>query len=206
MKPPLPNFEKEKPSTRIEKTRQRILEAARQEFSRHGYSGGTTRSIAAAAGVSELTLFRHFATKKNLFLAMVSRFSALPDLQNTLAESLTGDPQQDLKRIATAFLNTTIARRSEILMTLREAETLPELREISATVPRMQREMLAAYLQRQMERGLLRRMDPDLAAQTFLGMLFAYAIRDFIEDAVQQVPLEPVVSFFVDVFLKGMIE
>jgi len=137
---------------------------------------------------------------------MVSRFSALPDLQNTLAESLTGDPQQDLKRIATAFLNTTIARRSEILMTLREAETLPELREISATVPRMQREMLAAYLQRQMERGLLRRMDPDLAAQTFLGMLFAYAIRDFIEDAVQQVPLEPVVSFFVDVFLKGMIE
>jgi len=47
---------------------ERILEAARRVFMKHGY-GASTAKIAKAAGVSEGSLFKHFQTKCNLFLA-----------------------------------------------------------------------------------------------------------------------------------------
>src|SRR6202161_361778 len=50
-------------------TQDRILEAAVQLFSRQGYSGRSTHEIARLAGVSEVTVFRHFARKRDLFWA-----------------------------------------------------------------------------------------------------------------------------------------
>ncbi|BDZ68394.1 TetR/AcrR family transcriptional regulator [Methanobacterium ferruginis] len=48
-------------------TENKILDAALKLFAEKGYVGATTRLIAQEAGVSELTLFRRFKTKDNLF-------------------------------------------------------------------------------------------------------------------------------------------
>jgi len=50
-----------------DKTEQKILDAALKLFSEKGYKGATTRVIAQKSGFSELTLFRKFKTKENLF-------------------------------------------------------------------------------------------------------------------------------------------
>ncbi len=52
--------------TRSERTREALLTAALELFAEHGYDGTTTAAIAARAGVSEMTLFRHFPTKSAL--------------------------------------------------------------------------------------------------------------------------------------------
>ena len=52
-------------------THERILAAAAQIFAEQGYIRATTRAIAAAAGVNEVTLFRHFGSKKNLAQAAI---------------------------------------------------------------------------------------------------------------------------------------
>jgi AcrR family transcriptional regulator len=44
-----------------------LIGAAQQVFAARGYSGATTAEIATAAGVAESALFRHFATKAELF-------------------------------------------------------------------------------------------------------------------------------------------
>ncbi len=49
-------------------THERLQAAALQLFVEHGYAGTTTAQIAAEAGVSEMTLFRHFPTKESLLL------------------------------------------------------------------------------------------------------------------------------------------
>ncbi len=54
--------------TKRERTRQRIVAAALELFEEHGYDRTTTAQIAAAAAVSEMTLFRHFASKDRLLL------------------------------------------------------------------------------------------------------------------------------------------
>ncbi|MBC2721452.1 TetR/AcrR family transcriptional regulator [Desulfosporosinus sp.] len=52
--------------------RQDILEAAINVFTKKGYNGSTTAEIARAAGVAEGTIFRHFATKKELLIAVLT--------------------------------------------------------------------------------------------------------------------------------------
>lgn len=51
-----------------EQTRQRLAAVALDLFEAHGYAKTTTVQIAEAAGVSEMTLFRHFASKDRLLL------------------------------------------------------------------------------------------------------------------------------------------
>lgn len=54
-----------------EERRQEILEAALKVFSEKGYKGATTAEIAHRAGIAEGTIFRHFATKKELLTAVL---------------------------------------------------------------------------------------------------------------------------------------
>src|SRR5258708_13100005 len=48
-----------------------LLRAAIETFARHGFAGTKTKDIALAAGVSEAILFRHFATKEDLYHAIL---------------------------------------------------------------------------------------------------------------------------------------
>jgi len=52
--------------------RQLILSAAKLCFSRHGFAGTTTKSVAAAAAISEGLLFKHFPTKSALYAEILA--------------------------------------------------------------------------------------------------------------------------------------
>src|SRR6516164_1644102 len=51
--------------------RRQLIRSAVDLFSRHGFSGTRTKDIAASCGVSEAILFRHFATKEDLYRAIL---------------------------------------------------------------------------------------------------------------------------------------
>lgn len=52
--------------------RELILGAAKRCFARHGFAGTTTKSVAAAASISEALLFKHFPSKSALFAEILS--------------------------------------------------------------------------------------------------------------------------------------
>jgi AcrR family transcriptional regulator len=52
--------------------RQLILGAAKRCFARHGYTGTTTKSVAAAAAISEALLFKHFPSKAALYAEILA--------------------------------------------------------------------------------------------------------------------------------------
>src|SRR5215813_15002443 len=54
-----------------EDRRLQILKVAMRLFSQNGFRGTTTKEIALAAGVSEAMVFRHFATKQELYAAIL---------------------------------------------------------------------------------------------------------------------------------------
>ena len=68
-------------------TRQRLLNAAFQSFSRDGFHRATTREIARRAKVNEVTLFRHFRNKKHLLRAVLEHGLAR---DTALMEALAG--------------------------------------------------------------------------------------------------------------------
>jgi AcrR family transcriptional regulator len=61
--------------------RQLILSAAKRCFARHGFAGTTTKSVAAAAAISEGLLFKHFPSKAALYAEILAEeCEADPDL------------------------------------------------------------------------------------------------------------------------------
>lgn len=187
-----------------EETRQRILNAAAQFFAERGFAGAATRQIAAAAGVNEVTLFRHFGTKAALYEETVRRNSALPGMAAAIQSQMTGDYRQDLQILARHFLGFMLTRRKEILSSLCEAERLPELRKLVGSIPAQQRQALSGYLRSQIQRGVVREMDTEMAAQALLGMFLAYAISlSMLPEELTQQPPEDVVAQFLDIFIRG---
>lgn len=71
-----------------EDRRKQILNAAMAVFTEKGFIGSTTLEIAKAAGVSEVTLFRYFSSKQEMFLAGIEPilFSTLEGSINTSVE------------------------------------------------------------------------------------------------------------------------
>lgn len=51
--------------------RAQLLQTAAELFSRRGYARATTAELAKAAGVTEPIIYRHFASKRDLFIALI---------------------------------------------------------------------------------------------------------------------------------------
>ncbi|MGD8792481.1 MAG: TetR/AcrR family transcriptional regulator [Anaerolineae bacterium] len=190
----------------VDDTRQRILQAAAQLFSEQGYARATTRALAAAAGVNEVTLFRHFGSKKNLFAAVIEEYAA-PGLDAALQVSPTGDYRRDLVAMGSQVLELMMTRRDAMRLMLCEAEHFPEVGEVLAQNPRRLRQALAAYLEGQMARGRVRELHAEAVAQAFWGMFFAYSVSVWLLDEPMAPALsnEELVAEFVDLFVRGTI-
>lgn len=195
------------PESQVDDTRQRILQAAAQVFADQGYARATTRALAAAAGVNEVTLFRHFGSKENLFAAVIDAYAA-PALTASLEAQLSGDYRRDLLTMAHQVLEVMLERRDAVRLMLCESAHFPELREVLAQNPRQLRQALARYLERQMARGRVRPGHAEAMAQAFWGMFFAYAIGlGILAEPVQpELSTADLVTQFVDIFVEGTIQ
>jgi len=187
--------------------RQRIIDAAVEIVAKVGYARATTKVIAEAAGVNEVTLFRHFGNKKNLFLAAIELYGG-PALTPVIEAQLTGDYRQDLTTVGNIFIEILLERREMLRLLLCESAHIPEVRTVLARNPRELRKMLARYLQSQMEKGTIKEQHPEALAQAFLGMFFAYAISlNVLDEAIKPVlSNSQLVSQFVDIFVTGTLK
>ncbi len=79
--------------------REQLLDCAAALFSRKGYAGATTAELARAAGVTEPIIYRHFSSKRELFVALIARTGerTLQQWQQDL-EGAT-DPGDRLRRL-----------------------------------------------------------------------------------------------------------
>jgi|SRR5579862_8025462 len=85
-----------------EERREQILDAALEIFAERGYHGASTEEIARYAGISQPYVFRLFGTKKDLFVAVVSRcFRQTLEMFQRAAEGKRG--QDALKSIGEAY-------------------------------------------------------------------------------------------------------
>jgi AcrR family transcriptional regulator len=67
--------------------RQLMLGAAKRCFARHGFAGTTTKSVAAAASISEALLFKHFPSKAALYAEILAEeCEADPELAHLLGQ------------------------------------------------------------------------------------------------------------------------
>ncbi len=122
----------ENPTTSSEDTRQRLIGAALKLFGQVGYTRASTRLIAETAGVNEVTLFRHFGSKKNLLMACMETFNA-GGFAATFEAELSGDYPGDIACMARLQLKNTAENLDVLHLLLSDPRNVPELQEAMRT-------------------------------------------------------------------------
>ena len=191
---------------KINTTKQRLLDATLKLISEKGYLGSTTREIAQEAGVTELTLFRHFGTKEKLFEALLRNHTFLPRLKELLPELEGLSYGDSLRQIASRFLLSLKERKSMVKIMYSEGTIYPEkIKKLYNKFADDLRLTLASYFRGLQKKGLLRTVSPEMAAQMFLGMLFSYFRTEEImrEGGMKKQTMEKNIKEFVDIFMFG---
>ena len=102
-----------------------IYQAVMQVVSERGYAGATTKQIAEAANVSEMTLFRKYTNKLQLVKQAVAALVAQTDFE--AAAQYTGDVTIDLLRVVQAYQDSAVKHGQLIFIMLSELPRYPEL-------------------------------------------------------------------------------
>src|SRR5665648_116432 len=93
-------------------TQDKILNASIVLFSQKGYSSVTTKEISKEACVSEMTLFRHFESKHNLFEKAFDKFVFSPKFI-ALFEGLEWNLERDSTKICSSYQDTCLLYTSD---------------------------------------------------------------------------------------------
>ena len=182
--------------------REQLLDAAARIYAEAGYRGATTRRIAAAAGVNEITLFRQFGSKDALVREAIAHrhqgdVAALP--------AHPENPLRELTDFARSHLDRMRERRSLIRTCMGEFEEHPDIiAPVDSPVIGAARE-LAEYLRQLRQRKLATaRFDETVAATMLMGVLFADAMgRDIMGGMFPRDP-EHTLREYLRIYLRGL--
>jgi AcrR family transcriptional regulator len=190
--------------------RVQILEAATQLFARQGFQGTTTKQISEHTGVTEALIFRHFASKDDLYWAVIERkiTAAAPGEHMRERLSAGGNDLEILSGVAAQILERRAKDQSLsrlLLYTALENHRLSH--RFFRTYVAECYEVLADYIRRRIADGAFRPVDPLLAARGFLGMVVYHSwIQElFGGKRYQKFSVQQVSKTLAGVWLQGML-
>ncbi|WGL16239.1 TetR/AcrR family transcriptional regulator [Microbulbifer bruguierae] len=154
--------------------RQAILDAAKNLFLAHGFTGTSMDAVASEAGVSKLTVYNHFSDKETLFTSAIEAKCAnvMPVVMFNLEPGAAA--AEMLQKIGEAFLQMLYHEDTLKLMRLISAvgsqdQTMANL--FFEAGPMRTRGEMIRFLSRARDLGQLQVHDPHRASELFFGML-----------------------------------
>ncbi|ADD27035.1 TetR/AcrR family transcriptional regulator [Meiothermus ruber] len=162
-------------------TRTALMRAGLELLAEKGYKGTTTREIAARAGVSEVTLFRQFGSKKALLQAAVQKLRPPVELilpRPSHGQMSASSLEDSLLHLAQGYAQMLEANQGLLVRLLPELARHPELRGETGPLG-LQKAMSAVfeYFAELQKQGLLRADEaPSQVAVALLGPLFARGV------------------------------
>jgi AcrR family transcriptional regulator len=157
-----------------EERRAAVLECACQIFAKGSYDGATTAQIARAAGVTEPILYRHFASKRDLYLACLAE--AWAELRGMWEAAIADEPDPGLwvGTMGRSYLAAKDKRGYIVnlwMQALTEASDDPEIRRFIRRHMREVHDFVAAVIRRaQKAGGVVPDRDPEAEAWIFISI------------------------------------
>lgn len=185
----------------------RILAAAARVYAEFGFRGATTRRIASAAGVNEVTLFRTFGSKEALIAQALKEHGRTGPASGEALPEHPVDPERELVAWATAQLADLREHRAYIRKSMSEIEERPELAPSVTAGWATCDAILHTYLIRLRALGFIQPgAEDDLLAggAMLMGALFSDAMgRDMLPTLFPQ-PEQSAPAVYVRLFLRAV--
>ena len=203
------------PNTRMagEERRDQILRVAVSLFSNRGFRGTTTKEIAQAAGVSEAMVFRHFATKEELYAAILDHKACAgsgsfePEVM--AAEAIKRkDDRGVFESLALGALNhhdVDPEFQRLLLYSALEKHKLAQM--FFDNFVRKVYEFLGTYIRERQREGALLEMDPAIVVRCFIGMVMHHSLNNNLWDPKRRllnISNEAAARHFTDILLNGI--
>jgi TetR/AcrR family transcriptional regulator len=190
--------------------RRQLLDAALELFSRKGFGGATTKEIAAAAGVTEAIIFRHFPSKQALYTAVLDSKAEACSHEEWLADIQAHMDRNDdigvLRTLAAAILESyrTDARFERILLfAALEGHELGLAHYRKFALPVFER--FRDYIVRRQREGALRDYNPGIVIAAIAGMAQNYAIyTEFFGFKPLRADDSEVIEIFTNIMMRGI--
>jgi AcrR family transcriptional regulator len=187
--------------------RERILDSSLHLFAEKGFTGATTKDISAKAGVNEVTLFRHFGSKRALFVSVIQERSPLVEIQGKVSVDMDAPVDELLERNARTVLAILKANKHLFMIILGDAWRVPKMRSaVSEFGVEKGVEFVTELMAMLIAAGKIREMDPHVAARSLIGMIQSYYMTRYLladeEPGVGEE--ERMIAGFVDIFLNGV--
>jgi AcrR family transcriptional regulator len=208
--------------------RLQIAQVAMRLFSERGFRGTTTKEIAQAAGVSEAIIFRHFATKEELYTAIIdykgcAGLGASPVAreaeQPAFVEKICGfageaiEARDDRAVFCGVALSMLEHHQSDpdflrLLMYLAlEKHSLAQI--FWDKNVRVLYEFLGGYIRRRQREGAFRDVDPNTAVRVFLGTIIHHSLSNLLWDKdparrILNLSNEEAAREFAEILLRGI--
>jgi len=189
--------------------REQIVQAARKLFLESGYETTSMDALATEANVSKRTVYSYFANKEELFSAIMQTLCS--ESSCTHPSELHGDmpPEKALREFACNMvgLKQSPEENGVFRVVLAEGIKFPELgKAFWNNGPEPAKQILAAYLAKQVKLGVLKIDDTGIAAMQFIGMVKhphsmpeLFGFTEPASDEERQRALDQAIS----IFLKG---
>lgn len=191
--------------------RQQLLDAATAVFASKGFNGATTKEIAAAAGITEALIFRHFASKELLYDAVIELGvdrSRRPEWRASLIECMETDNDEGFFRHLIEFL-IEIHRSDPQFQRLLIYATLEghhlALRHVHQVVGPLYKK-LSDYVTRRQHAGALCKGDAFGVVTSVLGLARNYAVSKYIyQQEVPRLSDNDAIEMFLRIAMNGVI-
>ena len=168
-------------------TKEKILDAALVSFAENGYKGTNLRDLAAGLGLSKSALYRHYASKEDIWNAVLDRMEAYYVSRFGSPDKLPSAPKScdELIAMTMRMLDFTLHDKRVILtrqLLLKEqfrderARHFATLHFLTGT-----QEIYARIFADMMENGILKKDDPDMLAFSYttpISALIHYCDRE----------------------------
>ena len=176
-----------------------ILEQSKKVFARKGYLAASTGELARASGISEPILYKHFGSKRKLYLAVLADLSEefMQRLRGLVERRASRDLLDSLSNLMLDYRNAAMADHDNIHLLLNAAleSDDPEVAQLTQAHNRLMYALVHDLLERAQSQGLVSsQLDLSAATWGYLSFLFALQYRgranmfeEFNEQAIREI-------------------
>ena len=175
-------MEKQQSRMPAEERRAQILAKAKTVFAEMGYRGASTEELARASGITEPILYRHFGSKKQLYLAVLSLLTNqfMERFRNMVETRARDDLADSLANLMLDYRNAAMQDHDGIHLLLNALLEMddPDVAEITNRDNREIYAFIFGLLEKAREQGILApQLDLSAATWGYLSFLFALQYR-----------------------------
>jgi AcrR family transcriptional regulator len=195
-----------------EERRLQILRIAVHLFSQRGFRGTTTKEIAQAAGVSEAMVFRHFATKEELYTAILDHKACEGGIEDPCELVADAVRQKDDRAVFETLAFSALEHHEHdhefLRLLLHSALEGHELAQMFWNRNIVQiYEFLGGYIHERQRDGAFRPIEPKIVVRAFIGMIIHHSLNNSLWDPSRRlldITNEEAAREFTEILLRGI--